>query len=277
MAESSSRQQPPLSVVPIAPRRLGSFNYIGLLTLVQKETARFMSVYVQTIAGPMVTVFLFYTVFAMAFGGSERTVNGVPYMVFLAPGLIMMTMMQNAFANTSSSLMIAKVQGNIVDILMAPLSALELLLGYIISGVIRGIVVGFACTLLVLCFVPLPFTSISSIFIFGILGTLLLSTLGVVAGLWSEKFDHMAAITNFIIMPLTFLSGTFYSVKTLPQIWQLVAHSNPFFFMIDGVRYGMTGYAESDMLNGMTMLVVYNVGLLIFSYGLFVAGYKTKQ
>src|SRR5688572_27701203 len=143
MAESSPRQQP-LSVVPVTARRIDGFNYVGLFTLVQKETARFMSVYVQTIAAPMVTVFLFYTVFALAFGGAERMVGHVPYMAFLAPGLIMMSMTQNAFANTSSSLMISKVQGSIVDILMAPLSALELLLGYIISGVIRGMMVGFA-------------------------------------------------------------------------------------------------------------------------------------
>lgn len=276
MAESSHNQQP-LSVVPVTARRIGSFNYTGLWTLIQKETARFMSVYVQTIAAPMVTAFLYYTVFALAFGGVNRMVGHLPYMVFLAPGLIMMTMTQNAFANTSSSLMISKVQGNIVDVLMAPLSALELLLGYIIAGVVRGLLVGIACTVMIIFFVHLPFVSISTVFVYAILGTLMLSILGVIAGLWSEKFDHMAAITNFVIMPMTFLSGTFYSVKLLPPFWQAVAHSNPFFFMIDGVRYGMTGYAESDLLEGMTMLVVYNAGLMVFAYGLFVAGYKTKQ
>ena len=193
----------------LAPRHIGRMNWVGLGTLIRKECARFTNVYLQTIITPMVTTLLFYAVFALALGGANKMVGDIPYLVFLAPGLIMMSMAQNAFANTSSSIMISKVQGNIVDLLMPPLSAFEILLAYAISGMIRGIVVGLSCVPAILIFCPIHVYSIGALLGFSIAGCLLLAIMGFMAGIWSEKFDHLAGITNFIIVPMTFLSGTF--------------------------------------------------------------------
>lgn len=259
------------------PRRLGMMNFIGLVTLVRKEVGRFTSVYIQTILAPMITTLLFYTVFAVAFGGDARMIGNVPYMTFLIPGLVMMSMIQNAFANTSSSLMISKVQGNIVDILMPPLSPFEILLGYVAAGVVRGMIVGLACLAVVLIFQPVMPHSFSFIFFYALAGTLFMSTLGVAAGLWSEKFEQLAAITNFIVVPLTFLSGTFYSLHSLPPLWQAIAQMNPFFHMIDGFRYGITGHYEGNLLVGLGMLIMYNFGILIFAYAMILTGYKTRN
>jgi ABC-2 type transport system permease protein len=259
------------------PRRLGRMNFIGLLTLVRKEVGRFTNVYIQTILAPMIMTLLFYTVFAVAFGGEARMVGDIPYMTFLVPGLVMMSMAQNAFANTSSSLMISKVQGNIVDILMPPLSPFEILLGYVAAGVVRGMIVGAACLAVMMVFRPIMPDSFSFIFFYALLGTLLMSTMGVAAGLWSEKFEQLAAITNFIIVPLSFLSGTFYSLHSLPPTWQAVAQMNPFFHMIDGFRYGITGHFEGNLWMGLGMLIMYNFGLLIFAYAMILTGYKTRN
>lgn len=261
---------------PLAPRKIGKFNRIGFLTLIGKETGRFANVYMQTILTPMITTILFFTVFSLAFDGANRMIGGIPYMTFLAPGLVMMSMVQNAFANTSSSIMISKVQGNIVDVLMPPLSTLEILLAYVIAGVIRGFVVGVSCMVPVLFFIDVHVESLPALLAFSFLGALMLSVMGVAAGLWSEKFDHLSALTNFIIVPLTFLSGTFYSVNALPEIWQHIAHANPFFFMIDGFRYSLTGHAESDLWHGFLMLIVLNAGLLIFTFAMLLTGYKVK-
>ncbi|MBI2233689.1 MAG: ABC transporter permease [Micavibrio aeruginosavorus] len=220
MAESANAFQ------ELKPRRIGRMNVIGLATLIRKEVGRFANVYIQTIVAPMITTLLFYTVFAVAFGSAERMIGDLPYLEFLVPGLIMMSMAQNAFANTSSSLMISKVQGNIVDLLMPPLSPFEIVLGYVAAGVIRGLVVGLACLAVVFFFAPVKIFSIIVVLAYAILGTLMLSTLGIAAGLWSEKFDHLSAITNFLVMPLTFLSGTFYSIHSLSPTWQAVAQMN---------------------------------------------------
>lgn len=273
MAESK------LDMQGLAPRRVGAINVIGLQTLIQKEIGRFATIYLQTIIAPMVTTALFYTVFAVAFGGGGRMVGGIPYMTFLVPGLIMMSMVQNAFANTSSSLMLSKVQGNIVDLLMPPLSPFEILLAYVVAGVVRGMAVGLASVAVILVIAPSHFhmESILIMLCYTVLGTLMMATMGVAAGLWSEKFDQLAAITNFIIVPMTFLSGTFYSIHDLSPIWQAIAQMNPFFFMIDGFRYGMTGHLEAGLRNGMTLLIVYNFGILLFSYALILTGYKTRR
>ena len=260
----------------VEPRTLGSTNWVGLYTLIGKETGRFMNVYLQTIAGPMVTTLLFYTVFALAFGGNGRMIGDIPYMTFLGPGLVMMSMLQNAFANTSSSLMISKVQGNIVDVLMPPISPMELILGYTLAGVIRGLVVGVSSFAVVMFFIPLGNVYIFPLVAFSLMGCFLMSLLGLVAGLWSQKFDHLAAITNFIIMPLTFLSGTFYSVNVLPPAWQAVIHANPFFSMIDGFRFGLIGYHEGNLWNGIGMLSVISFGLFVYTYSLFITGFRTK-
>ena len=253
-------------------------NSIGLITLIQKEVGRFMSVYLQTIIAPIITSLLFFCVFALAFGGANRSVAiDMPYLEFLAPGLIMMTMVQNAFANSSSSIIIAKIQGNIVDILMPPLSSTEIFVGYVVGGILRGIVIGVGATFILSFFVSMPLQNISVIIAFAILGTTMLSSLGVVGGMWAEKFDHIAAITNFLVTPLTFLSGTFYSIKQLPDMWEGLAYFNPFFYMIDGFRSGFIGYAETDIATGLIVLTVTNIILLGFGLALLHSGYKIKS
>ena len=259
------------------PRHIGKINMIGLGTFIHKECARFLSVYIQTILAPMVSTLLFYTVFALAFGGAGRMIGDVPYLTFLAPGLIMMSMLQHSFANTSSSIMISKVQGNIVDVLMPPLSPLEICAGYATAGILRGMVVGLACLPPILFFCSIHVASLWAVFGFGILGSALLAIMGILTGLWSTKFDHLAAITNFAVMPMTFLSGTFYSIDSLPPEWRHIAHFNPFFYIIDGFRYGLTGHAESNLWLGFGVLA--GLCLLFFTaaYLMIRTGYKTKS
>lgn len=258
-------------------KKIQGINKIGLYTLVRREVGRFLNVYTQTIIAPVVTTLMFYTVFALAFGGLAREINGIPYMAFIAPGLIMMTMVQNAFANTSSSLVISKVQGNIVDVLMPPLSAMEIFLGYVTGSVLRGLVVGFCTTIVLAVFAPMTIFSFSAIFAFAFLGNLMLGSIGLAAGIWSEKFDHIAAVTNFIVTPMTFLSGTFYSVEMMPEAWQTLAHVNPFFYMIDGFRYGFTGHADGNLWVGIVLLVSINAFLAWLSYRMIKTGYKIKS
>ncbi len=261
----------------LAPRLIRGVNYIGLYTLIKREVGRFTNVYMQTLVAPVVTTLLFYTVFALAFGGVTRQVGDVPFLAFLAPGLIMMTMVQNAFANTSSSLVIAKVQGNIVDILMPPLSEGELMFGYIIGGVLRGVLVGLVTGIVMNFFVPLAVSSWLTIIVFAMLGNVMLAALGTAAGIWSDKFDHMSAVTNFIITPLTFLSGTFYSIESLPEAWRVIAHYNPFFYMIDGFRSGFIGQADGSFVVGLIMLSAVNIFLLVLIFFMLRSGYKMKS
>ena len=262
----------------LKPREIKGINIVGLQTLIGKEVGRFMNVYTQTVIAPMMTTLLFYAVFALAFGGIARTIgDGIAYMAFIAPGLIMMTMVQNAFANTSSSLVIAKVQGNIVDLLMPPLSALELLVGFIVGSIARGLTVGFAVGIVIHIVVGLTLHSLFFIVAFAVLGTMMLGTIGLAAGVWSEKFDHIAAVTNFVVTPLTFLSGTFYSITQLPPFWQNLAHYNPFFYMIDGFRYGFIGYSDGNVMVGLAVMVGMNVLLSILAYSMINAGYKIKS
>ncbi len=259
------------------PRTIKGLNTIGLQTLIMKEVGRFINVYSQTIVAPVVTTLLYYAVFALAFGGLAKHVGNVPYLDFLAPGLIMMTMVQNAFSNTSSSMVIAKVQGNIVDVLMPPISPFEFFAGYMIGGVLRGVVVGAVCTAVVFLTVGIGIHSLFYIFAYAVLGTMMLSSLGLAAGIWSEKFDHIAAVTNFIVTPLTFLSGTFYSIEQLPGIWQTLAHANPFFYMIDGFRYGFIGHADGNLGLGFAMMIFINLVLAALVYRMVKTGYKIKS
>lgn len=259
------------------PRQIGRVNWIGLITLVKKEVGRFLAVYTQTIVAPIITALLYYTIFALAFGTVRPDIEGVPYLQFLAPGLIMMTMVQNAFANTSSSMVIAKVQGNIVDVLIPPLGAAELYTGYIIGGVVRGLAVGVVGCLALSLFVPMTPHAPLQVVAFGVLGTMMLSSLGLAGGIWSQKFDHIAAVTNFIVVPLTFLSGTFYSVQTLPPSWRAIAHFNPFFHMIDGFRSGFTGHADGSVAAGLVVLVVVNLALSALCLWILKSGYRLKS
>ncbi len=253
-------------------------NWIGIWTLVQKECGRFLNVYLQTIVAPVVTTFLFYVIFTLAFGGNAgRGIAGIPYMQFLVPGLIMMAMAQNAFANTASSIVIGKVQGNIIDVLMPPLAPWELLTGYIIGGVCRGLMIGLLSILVLVPFIGIPIHNIGTIAVFGVLGTAMLALLGVVGGIWSDKFDHIAAVTNFVVMPMTFLSGTFYSIDRLPPLWQDVAHANPFFFMIDGFRAGFIGVSDMSLWIGAAVLLMVNIALWAIAYRMLKTGYKIKS
>jgi ABC-2 type transport system permease protein len=254
-----------------------STNWIGLQTLAGKEISRFLNVYTQTLIAPIITTMLFFAVFSLAFEGSGRSIAGIDYMIFLAPGLVMMTMVQNAFANTSSSLLISKVQRNIVDILMPPLSPMEILLGYTAGGVARGLLVGLVTMLAMMLYADIQIRALWAVITFAFLGSLMLSLLGILGGLWSEKFDHIAAVTNFIVTPLAFLSGTFYTIERLPQIWQDIAHINPFFFMIDGFRYGFLGMSDSSPILGLCFLLAVNTVLFLIAHRMLKTGYKIKQ
>jgi ABC-2 type transport system permease protein len=264
-----------LSASPPAVRTIGVVNWLGFWTLYAREVRRFFKVATQTIAAPVVTTLLFLAVFVLALGGAggaSRSLGGVSFAEFLTPGLIMMSIMQNAFANTSSSLVISKVQGNIVDVLMPPLSGGELTLAYALGGVTRGLVVGAVVTIAIWCFVPLHIVDLAALLFNAIAASLLLSLLGILAGIWAEKFDHMAAVTNFIVTPLSFLSGTFYSVDRLPEGWRFVAHLNPFFYMIDGFRYGFFGVSDvspwlSLAIVGTAMIVVASVAVHLLRIG----------
>ena len=260
----------------LSPRQIKGINRVGLQTLIEKEVGRFMNVYTQTIIAPVVTTLLFYAVFALAFGGVTRTIGDLPYLVFLAPGLVMMTMVQNAFANTSSSMVIAKIQGNIVDILMPPLSSAEMYWGFVIGGIARGLVVGLVVIICVSLFVGLTIHSPLHILAFALLGNMMLSSIGLAAGVWSQKFDHIAAVTNFLVTPLTFLSGTFYSISQLPEFWRGLAQYNPFFYMIDGFRYGFIGHADGNIMVGLVILIIMNIALTVLTLWMLRTGYKIK-
>ena len=259
------------------PLQITGINTIGLFTLVKREVDRFINVYTQTVVAPVITTLLFYAIFALAFGGIARQIGEVPFLEFLAPGLIMMTMVQNSFANTSSSIVISKVQGNIVDILLPPLSPFEMLSGFIIGAVLRGLLVGLVTGIVVSFFVPITITSITLVLVYALLGTMLLAALGMAAGVWSEKFDHIAAVTNFVVTPLTFLSGTFYSIESLPKMWQGLAYYNPFFYMIDGFRAGFIGQSDGDPYWGIWFLVAINLGLVALIYWMLRTGYKIRS
>jgi ABC-2 type transport system permease protein len=265
------------SVPPLHPRVIGAVNWLGLWVLTCKESGRFLKVYGQTIIAPVVTTILFYTVFAFALGGSQRMMGDMPYLTFLAPGLIMMSMAQNAFANTSSSIVISKVQGNIVDVLMPPLSAFELTTGYTIGGIARGVVVGAVSVAGLSLFTEIRIYDLFYVLYYAIMGSMMLALIGVVGGLWSEKFDQMAAVQNFIVMPATFLSGTFYTADRLPEGWRFMCHLNPFFYMIDGFRYGFIGVSDGTLHIGLLFVAAVNIFLLWIAYRLISTGYKLKS
>jgi len=251
-------------------------NWIGLWTLYMREVRRFSKVYTQTVMAPIVTTLLFLAVFTLALGGAARSVAGIPFPEFLAPGLVMMAIAQNSFANTSSSLMIAKVQGNIVDTLMPPLTPTELVFGIVMGGVSRGVVVGLAVGLVMALFVEMKIHSPGHIAFHALMASMMLAQLGTIGALWAEKFDHIAAVTNFVITPLSFLSGTFYSIQRLPEAVQIGAHFNPFFYMIDGFRYGFIGHADSEPMLGVFVMAGINAVLWVIATRLFASGYKLK-
>lgn len=256
--------------------RMGRINRLGVWTLYKKEVRRFLKVVTQTVLAPVVTTLLFLLIFTLAFGRDRPPVNGVPFEVFLAPGLVMMAVVQNAFANTSSSMMIAKIQGNLVDYLLPPLGPGELTFAWTMGGVTRGLLVASATIAGMALFVGLPVHAPWAIAAFILLGATILSLLGTLAGTWADKFDHMAAITNFVITPLAFLSGTFYSIDRLPAPFDAIAHANPFFWLIDGFRYGFIGQADGNIWVSLIGLTVIAVGLWITCYRVLKSGWKLK-
>lgn len=259
-----------------AIRRIGRINWLGAWTLYVKEVRRFVKILTQTILAPVTTSLLFLAIFALALGKMRADVGGVPFLTFLTPGLIMMSLMQNAFANTSSSLMIAKVQGNIVDILMPPLSPGEQTFAIAMGGMTRGVMVAVACAGAMWPFTGFSVANPLAIIYFAVSGALMMSLAGVMGGIWSEKFDHIQALTNFAIMPMAFLSGTFYSIVQLPPFAQIIAKSNPFFYLIDGFRYGFTGHADGNLLIGVAYTAGLNTLLWLASYYMFKSGYRLK-
>ncbi|WP_417819647.1 ABC transporter permease [Terasakiella sp.] len=251
-------------------------NWLGLWTLYSREVRRFLKVYTQTLLAPLVTTLLFLAVFSLALGRSVEHIGSIPFLEFLAPGLVMMAITQNAFANTSSSILIAKVQGNIVDTLMPPLTAHELTFAFAMGGTTRGLVIGALIVAVMSLFVPMGMENAALVLYHGFMGALMLSLFGVVGGVWSVKFDHIAAVTNFVVTPLSFLSGTFYSIERLPELGKFLAHLNPFFYMIDGFRAGFIGHADSNILTGILVMAGVNTFLWILSYRMFKTGYKLK-
>lgn len=251
-------------------------NWIGLWTLYKREVRRFLKVYTQTLLAPMMTTLLFLAVFALALGGAERFIGDVPFMQFLAPGLIMMAIAQNAFANTSSSLVVAKVQGNIVDTLMPPFTSHELVFGIALGGATRGVVTGLFVGVIMIVVVGGSVHHIGFIVYHAFMASLMLSLVGMIGGIWADKFDHIAAVTNFIVTPLSFLSGTFYTIDRLPEVAQLIAKFNPFFYMIDGFRYGFIGHADSSLWTGLLVLAGINIFLWAIVTRMFATGYKLK-
>lgn len=257
-------------------RRFGRVNWLGLGTLIQRETRRFLAVWTQTLLAPLVTAGLFLLIFNIAIGPRRGEVMGVPFIEFIAPGILMMTVIQNAFANVSSSLVISKVQGNIVDTLMPPLSAGEMVIGYLSGGIARGVLVAVAIGLGLLTFLGIPIQHPFVALVFVILGSAFLGGLGIIAGVFANKFDQMAAITNFIVTPLAFLSGTFYSVEALPPLLGTLTHLNPIFYLIDGVRYGVIGVSDSSPLLGLAVCSVSVAAVSTIGWWMFKTGYRLK-
>ncbi|XDZ65526.1 ABC transporter permease [Alphaproteobacteria bacterium LSUCC0684] len=259
------------------PVRIGRINTIGLFMLYRREVMRFMKIFIQTVGAPMTTAILFMAVFAVAVGDRINSNGDVPYVVFLGPGLVMMAALQNAFANTSSSIVVAKVQGNIVDLLMPPLGALEILIAMTAAGITRGVIVG-AATALALWMLGSsgwpahPLTA----FLFLFLGSAVMALAGVMAGIWADKFDSLAAVTNFVVQPMVFLSGTFYSVDQLPAPFDAMAAANPVFHMIDGFRYGIIGQASFPPLTGALILLLVTLILGCICWRMLATGYKLK-
>ena len=257
-------------------RRFGRMNWLGLWTLSLREVQRFLVVWTQTLLAPLVTAGLFMVIFSIAIGPRRGDVMGVSFTTFIAPGILMMTVIQNAFANTSSSIVVSKVQGNIVDTLMPPLSAFELVLGYQAGAVGRGLIVALAIVAgLALTVGIVPAHPVWTL-VFVLLGAAFLGGLGMVAGIFANKFDQMAAITNFVVTPLAFLSGTFYSVDALPPVLREITHFNPVFYLIDGVRYGMIGVSDSSPFLGLAVSVASVAAVMLAAWAMFHRGYRLK-
>jgi ABC-2 type transport system permease protein len=258
-------------------RSFGYVNWLGLWTLSAREMQRFLKVYSQTIIAPVITTLLFVSVFSLVFQERLDAAEKADYITFLIPGLVMMSLIQNAFSNTSFSIMIAKIQGNIVDTLMAPLSSKELMIGYAAGGVARGIIVSIITMGIVVVYKGIDIFSIFWSCYFILAGSIVFSLLGIVAGVWAKKFDHLETFANFLIMPLSFLSGTFYSRDVLPVFWQKVVMFNPFYYLIDGFRYGVVGHSGCPLFVGGVVALVCIIAVSVLCLRMLYTGYELKN
>ena len=261
----------------IGVRRFGLVNWIGFYSLYVKEVSRFLIVWAQTLLSPLVSSLLFLSVLTLALGNDRGNVLGYSFISFLAPGLIVMSIVQQSFSHSVSSLMIGKIQGNIIDTLLAPLSATEVTLAIIFAAVTRGLVILIISIVVFSLIVEIHIYSIFYIFIGAFLGTFILGALGFITGLWAEKFDHTATITNFIITPLSFLSGVFYSIERLPDFFQSISKINPFFYIIDICRFGFLGVSDGSIGIGLVYLTILSIIVWLISYYLYKIGYKIKS
>ena len=260
----------------LMPIQAASMNYRGVWTLFKKELLRFWRVAFQTVAAPVMTALLYLLIFSHVLQAHVEVYPGVEYSAFLIPGLIMMSVLQNAFANSSSSLVQSKVMGNIIFVLLTPLSYLEFFLAFLGAAIVRGLVVGLCILLVGSFFVSLPVKHPFIILAFTFLGSALLGTFGIIAGIWAEKFDQMATFQNFIIMPLSFLSGVFYSIHSLPPFWQKVSHLNPFFYMIDGFRHGFFGVSDISPWVSLSVVGASFFVLSLVALHMLKSGYKLR-
>ena len=249
----------------------------GFGTLLYKELLRFWKVAFQTIAAPVLTTLLYLLIFSHVMQGQARVYGAVPYTAFLVPGLVMMAVLQNAFANSSSSLIQSKITGNIIFVLLPPLSYWDFFAAYVLASVVRGMVVGVGVLLVSLGFVGLSFEHPLWIIAFAVCGSAVLGTLGLIAGIWAEKFDQIAAFQGFVIMPLTFLSGVFYSIHSLPAFWQDLSRFNPFFYMIDGFRFGFFGVSDINPALSLGIAAASLLALTAFTLALLKRGYKLRH
>ncbi len=252
-------------------------NFSGLYTLFYKEILRFGKVALQTVLAPVVTALLYLLVFSHVLEEHVQVYEGVSYTAFLIPVLMMMSIIQNAFANSSSSLIQSKITGNIIFVLLTPLSYLEFYLAFLFASIVRALVVGVGIFFVAIWFVELPVYSAVYLFLFAFLSSAVLGTIGIVAGIWSDRFDHLAGFQNFIIMPLSFLSGVFYSIHSLPSFWQTLSKFNPFFYMIDGFRYGFFGVSDIDPLYSLTVVFVAWLLLAGLTLNILKSGYKLRN
>jgi len=261
----------------ISVKKFGFINWIGFKSLWLKECNRFISVWQQTILSPLVSSLLFLSVLSLALGNNKGDVLGYSFVSFLAPGLIAMSILTQSFSHSVSSLMIGKIQGNIVDMLYAPLSALEVSMAIILAALTRSFLIAIISIGVFSLIVEVPINNVLFIFIFGFLSAFILGSLGFITGLWAEKFDHTATVTNFVITPLSFLSGVFYSIDKLPQFFQTISHINPFFYMIDGFRYGFLGKSDGSISTGLMYLIILSFIMWYVAFYLYKKGYKIKS
>ena len=266
-----------ISKYKIGERKFGLINWVGVWTLYKKEVLRFLIVWIQTIFSPLISSLLFLLVLSLAIGLERGDFLGVTFINFLAPGLIAMQVIQQSFSHSSSSFMIGKIQGNIVDILYAPLSPGEVITAVTLASVTRSIIIAIISIITFYLLIDLQIKNYSYLIIFTFLSSFILGALGIIAGLWAEKFDHMATVTNFIIVPLSFLSGTFYTIDRLPGFLQTISKGNPFFYMIDGFRYSFIGSADGSIFVGLIYLSILSITIWFASYLLYKKGYKIKS